>query len=373
MKIECPYCSQHYEIDKEYTNTSVKCVSCGQIFPVAIQEKTINRPVEQVIADAVSSRIMTLPPAGNREPLKALQCKNCGSGELNKEGELFICQFCGTKYTAEEAQLLTVNIKTDRASEIKNALANGRRALKQKDWTETEKYYNIVERYVPENMEAVFFSAYARIRQELINTDENTRKEKFDAFCNIFPIMEEYCDEQSPESMKEFLFLVSGSILDMLDSDFFHYGFDCNFFGYYTKGYPDYISFPAGFLGTDDEVYTEAMFLMCKIEFVKFIEKLLAKNEQIYLYEILLPHYERCLTDSLLDEKVKKTIREKYKDATNHLKQLAPDAHIPEKPAQTKTVKSFSAIDLMLYLSIGIFLVIAAVLIWNIVASVLAK
>jgi hypothetical protein len=179
--------------------------------------------------------------------------------------------------------------------------------------------------------------------------------------------MEEYYDEQDPEGMKELLFLISRNILDMLDSDFFHYGFNTGVFGYYTTGYPDYICFPGTFLGTDDKVYTDAMFLMCKIEFVKFIEKLLAKTGNSWLYEILLIHYERCLTDSLLDKKVKKTILEKWKEAATHLKRLAPEAVIPEKPAQKKTVKSFNFVDFLLYFTIVFFLVIAAVVIFSVI------
>ena len=37
MRTECPHCGQHYEVDKEYENQIVECISCGQEFVVEIQ------------------------------------------------------------------------------------------------------------------------------------------------------------------------------------------------------------------------------------------------------------------------------------------------------------------------------------------------
>ena len=36
--------------------------------------------------------------------MKALQCEMCGSQDLVKDGGVFVCQSCGTKYTVEEAK-----------------------------------------------------------------------------------------------------------------------------------------------------------------------------------------------------------------------------------------------------------------------------
>ena len=36
----------------------------------------------------------------------------------------------------------------------------------KEDWEETEKYYNLVEQNAPNNIEALFFSAYAKFRKE---------------------------------------------------------------------------------------------------------------------------------------------------------------------------------------------------------------
>ena len=36
--------------------------------------------------------------------MKALTCEMCGSTDLIKDGGVFVCQSCGTKYTVEEAK-----------------------------------------------------------------------------------------------------------------------------------------------------------------------------------------------------------------------------------------------------------------------------
>ena len=36
--------------------------------------------------------------------MKALTCEMCGSTNLVKEGGVFVCQSCGTKYSVEEAK-----------------------------------------------------------------------------------------------------------------------------------------------------------------------------------------------------------------------------------------------------------------------------
>ena len=42
------------------------------------------------------------------EDVRAIVCELCGSNELIKDGDVFVCQHCGTKYTTEEARKLLV-------------------------------------------------------------------------------------------------------------------------------------------------------------------------------------------------------------------------------------------------------------------------
>lgn len=40
--------------------------------------------------------------------MNQLKCDLCGSNELVKQNGFFVCRFCGTKYSAEEARRMMV-------------------------------------------------------------------------------------------------------------------------------------------------------------------------------------------------------------------------------------------------------------------------
>ena len=37
--------------------------------------------------------------------MKAIQCELCGSNDLVKQNGVYVCQYCGTQYTIEEAKI----------------------------------------------------------------------------------------------------------------------------------------------------------------------------------------------------------------------------------------------------------------------------
>ena len=63
--------------------------------------------------------------------MKALTCEMCGSTNLVKEGGVFVCQSCGTKYSVEEAKKIVaqpfaqeeeLNAKSDRLEMLTDEL-----------------------------------------------------------------------------------------------------------------------------------------------------------------------------------------------------------------------------------------------------------
>ena len=160
MKTECPHCGQHYEVDEEYIDQIVECVSCGQEFvveilpeqesitppsePPSMQEQTVYTQAESQAENYNSATIEQQPASSG---LKALTCEMCGSTDMIKQNGVFVCQSCGTKYSLEEAKRMmiagTVNVAgtvtVDNSAFIKKSLDNARRALEKDDWEEVEK------------------------------------------------------------------------------------------------------------------------------------------------------------------------------------------------------------------------------------------
>lgn len=74
----------------------------------------------------------------------------CGSNDIVKQDGLYVCQSCGTKYSAEEARKMmsggTVEVegtvRIDRASELDNLYKIARRAKDTNNSENALKYYD---------------------------------------------------------------------------------------------------------------------------------------------------------------------------------------------------------------------------------------
>lgn len=100
--------------------------------------------------------------------MKALQCEMCGSQDLVKDGGVFVCQSCGTKYTVEEAKKMMVEgtvdvkgtVKVDTSDELKNLYEIARRAKNSNNSESAVKYYDMILVKDPKSWEANFYVPY---------------------------------------------------------------------------------------------------------------------------------------------------------------------------------------------------------------------
>ena len=160
--------------------------------------------------------------------MKQLTCEMCGGTNLVKDGGVFICQTCGCKYTVEEAKRMmfegTVDVqgtvKVDNSEFVKKYLANARRAKEKEDWEETEKYYNMVEQNDPHNIEAIFYSAYGKARNTLIDADIFRRAAAFKVLRNCVSIIDDNYLIEREEENKVIIEQISQDILEMTISSY---------------------------------------------------------------------------------------------------------------------------------------------------------
>ncbi|WP_337369229.1 hypothetical protein [Senegalimassilia faecalis] len=76
-------------------------------------------------------------------------------------------------------QMTCSTVKVDNSSYVERYLQNARRAKAKEDWAEVERYYNMVEQNEPTNIEAIFYSAYGKAMQSLVDSDPYKREAAF--------------------------------------------------------------------------------------------------------------------------------------------------------------------------------------------------
>lgn len=148
----------------------------------------------------------------------------CGSTDLMKQDGVFVCQSCGCKYSVEEAKLMMIEgsvdvsgstVKVDNSAFVEKYLQNARRAKMKEDWEETEKYYNMVEQNAPENIEAVFYSSYAKARMTLMERNLEKPKATFNVCANSISVFDDYFDKTDVSAQANLVKQMSNDLLDM--------------------------------------------------------------------------------------------------------------------------------------------------------------
>ena len=98
--------------------------------------------------------------------MNRLQCELCGNNDLVKQDGMFVCQFCGAKYTVEEAKKMMVEgtVSIDRSKEPSGRLYTlARRAKEEGNSENAAKYYSQIVEMDPDDPEAYFYSVYFQV------------------------------------------------------------------------------------------------------------------------------------------------------------------------------------------------------------------
>lgn len=74
--------------------------------------------------------------------MEALICKLCGSNDLKKSGEFYICEYCGTKYPEKMKMELLGEVKVEGVDNLDSLLQRGDTYLKLKEYDNAEKVFN---------------------------------------------------------------------------------------------------------------------------------------------------------------------------------------------------------------------------------------
>lgn len=102
--------------------------------------------------------------------MKRLVCEMCKSNDILKQDGYYVCQYCGTKYTVEEARKMIIDgcvevygtVTIDDSEEIKKLYTVARNAREISDNKTALTYYKKIIVKDPESWEALFYSIILR-------------------------------------------------------------------------------------------------------------------------------------------------------------------------------------------------------------------
>lgn len=274
--------------------------------------------------------------------MKQIVCEVCGSNDLVKEDGCFICQYCGAKYSPEEAKRLIVEVNgkvdvsgskvtVDNTSFVERSLENARRAKAKEDWEECEKYYNMVEQYEPTNIEAIFYSSHGKARMALVDSDRFKREQKIKVLKNSISVIDDNYDN-SPDKYEENKVLIqniNADLLSMMNSSFVMN----------TVNNGNYTS--------NDSSYTFDMFIELSLGMIESIEHIIGvitdKKKTIYLWQILRQQYS-YIYSIYRRASYKYRQRSRWLDAIanidNQLYRLDPYYHAPSLKSNNNSAKT---------------------------------
>lgn len=213
--------------------------------------------------------------------MKQLTCEMCGGTDLMKQDGAFVCQNCGMKYSVEEAKKMMIEgtvdvqgtVKVDNSAFVEKYLENARRALNKNDWEEVEKYYNMVEQNSPNNMEAVFFSAFGKAMLSCTDEDFHKRNQKFAVLEKSISIIND-CYEVTAEDKERTLKLISDYIQQMYSFPYV-----------YARDYVSNPKYKVGDPGSKD--WHIGLLNKTKNAFVTELKQIAEKHNDEYIQELI--------------------------------------------------------------------------------------
>lgn len=148
-----------------------------------------------------------------------IKCEICGSNDLVKKDGYYVCQYCNTKYSLEDAKKLIVEgtVKIDNSEQIEKYYKIAREARDCNNANDAFKYYDLIRQERPDDWEASFFSIYYRAIQTNL---ANLVSASHDIGACIPNTITRIKENLSPSQYQEAISLIGGNLLNYVVSAF---------------------------------------------------------------------------------------------------------------------------------------------------------
>ena len=253
--------------------------------------------------------------------MKKIKCEMCDSTNFVKQDGMFVCQDCGIKYTVEEARKLMVEVEDESVTPVvvtptpkveapvvnngvslENYLINARRAFKNGDFEEAERYFNKAEEFSPNCLEAVVYSTLSKAKRTLSVNDIDSRTSVFNVLVNSIDEIKTSFSPAQRDFYKDFLIKLTVDLRMLFGSEYvYKRWYDAN-----KKCY------------MNNSIATVTLFLKTYDAMIRVINHVMKEDGQYYLYSIS-EHLSVPLLN-LSPDAAKKIIRQNNSFYANKLK-----------------------------------------------------
>ncbi|MGM9552634.1 MAG: CFI-box-CTERM domain-containing protein [Clostridia bacterium] len=132
-----------------------------------------------------------------------LECKSCG-GELDKDGNVYICRQCGEVFKDEhavshgnvsvksKAKKFDTNFSADKLERLNNLYTVARRAKDNNDDAQAEKYYDMILVEDPNSWEAAYYTTYFHVAQCKIGEISSAAYKLSNCLNSVFDLIDNY-------------------------------------------------------------------------------------------------------------------------------------------------------------------------------------
>ena len=253
--------------------------------------------------------------------MKKIKCEMCDSTNFVKQDGMFVCQDCGIKYTVEEARKLMVEVGDESVTPVaatpapkvetpvanngvslENYLTNARRAFKNGDFEEAERYFNKAEEFSPNCLEAVVYSTLSKAKRTLSVNDIDSRTSVFNVLVNSIDEIKTSFSPAQRDFYKDFLIKLTVDLRMLFGSEYvYKRWYDAN-----KKCY------------MNNSIATVTLFLKTYDAMVRVINHVMKEDRQYYLYSIA--EYLSVPLLNLAPDATKKLLRQNNSLYANKLK-----------------------------------------------------
>ena len=150
--------------------------------------------------------------------MQKMQCEMCGSTDIIKQDGVYVCQYCGCKYTPEEAKKLLGTVRIDNTERLANLYQLARRAKDENNTSLAAKYYNQIVVENPNDWEAVFYSTYYTAIECKIAEIATAATTITNNFPTVFKLIAENVEEEKQSDIYVEISLRISTLSQMLEN-----------------------------------------------------------------------------------------------------------------------------------------------------------